>query len=461
MARMTVQASKWSPTLSVSTTASTGVVNTGIPASAITASVSASSGTTTAAITYMVYGPSASAPGACTTTPGGLWAQVGTITPNGNGSYNPNVGYTPASTGTYWYYAAYPGDTTNNAATSTCSAAMAKTVVSTPPDTFGFSAIGSQTAGTPFTIGTITAQLYGGGTDTTYSGVKTLTFTGPSTSPKGNVPTYPATVTFVNGIASNVSITLYTAQTTTLTATQGLITGASNSFTVAAGATAGFTIDAVGTQTAGTAFGVTVHSADAYGNSTSDNGVKSLSWTTSPGNSPNGTAPTLNAGTATSVNFVNGMGIPTGLVLVNASGSSTLTVTQVATAKTGTSASFTVNAAAASKIAFINCTLPSVANTTCAGPPFSTGNNGTLQANIAVKDTYGNVAVAASALSITLTSSSTPNYTVAPSPVTIAVGGSQTNQLTVTPAQNNAALTTITAHVTGGGWTDVTVTVQK
>src|SRR4029077_10005705 len=47
MARMTVQASKWSPTLSVSTTASTGVVNTGIPASAITASVSASSGTTT------------------------------------------------------------------------------------------------------------------------------------------------------------------------------------------------------------------------------------------------------------------------------------------------------------------------------------------------------------------------------------------------------------------------------
>ena len=45
--------------------------------------------------------------------------------------------------------------------------------------------------------------------------------------------------------------------------------------------------------------------------------------------------------------------------------------------------------------------------------------------------------------------------------MTIAVGGSQTNQLTVTPAQNNAALTTITAHVTGGGWTDVTVTVQK
>ena len=44
MARMTVQASKWSPTLSVSTTASTGIVNTAIPASSITATVASSSG---------------------------------------------------------------------------------------------------------------------------------------------------------------------------------------------------------------------------------------------------------------------------------------------------------------------------------------------------------------------------------------------------------------------------------
>ena len=142
----------------------------------------------------MVYGPSASAPAACTTTVGGLWKQVGTITPNGNGSYNPNVGFTPTSTGTYWYYANLPADTTNNAASSLCnSGSMAKTVVSTPPDTFGISAIGaSQNAGSAFTIGTITAQLYSGGTDTTYTGVKTLTFSGPGTSSKGNAPTYPA-----------------------------------------------------------------------------------------------------------------------------------------------------------------------------------------------------------------------------------------------------------------------------
>jgi type II secretory pathway pseudopilin PulG len=464
MARMTVQASKWSPALSVSTSASTGVVNTAIPASAITGSVSSSSGTTTAAITFMVYGPSASAPGACTTTPGGLWAQVGTITPNGNGSYSPNVGFTPGSVGTYWYYANYPGDTTNNAASSTCSAAMAKTVVSTPPDTFGISAIGaSQNAGSAITVATITAQLYGGGTDTTYTGVKTLTFTGPGTSPKGNAPTYPATVTFTNGVATNVSFTTYNVETTTLTATQGLITGTSNSFTVNGGVTAGFTIDPVGTQTVNTAFGVTVRTVDAYGNPstyTAGPPPHAIVWT-GPANAPNGQAP-LYPGTATSLTFNNvggqGVAVATGIKLYKAA-STTLTATEGA--KTGTSASFTVNAASPTSIAFINCTLPSAANTTCAGSPLSTGNNGTLQANIALKDAYGNIATAASAVSINLTSSSTTDYTVAPTPVTIGVGGSQSNQLTVTPAQNNPATTTITAHATSGGFADVTIQVQK
>jgi hypothetical protein len=462
MARMTVQASKWSPTLSVSTTASTGIINTPVPASAITASVSASSGTTTAPITYMVYGPSASAPGSCTTTPGGLWAQVGTITPNGNGSYNPNTGFTPTSVGTYWYYANYPGDTTNNAASSLCNSSMAKTVVSSPPDTFGFSAVGAtQTAGTPFTVGTITAQLYGGGTDTTYTGVKTLVFTGPSVSPKGNAPVYPATVTFVNGIATNVPITLYTAETTTLTATQGLITGSSNNFTVNGGATSGFSIDPIGTQVVNTAFGVTVRTVDTYGNaSTYTAGPHTIVWT-GPANAPNGTAPVY-PGTATSLTFNNvggqGMAIATGIKLYKAA-STTLTATEGA--KTGTSASFTVNAGSPSSMAFINCTLPSAANTTCAGSPLGTGNNGTLQANVALKDTYGNIAYATSALTINLTSSSTTNYTVAPSSVTISVGGSQSNQLTVTPAKNNPATTTITAHATSGGFADITIQVQK
>jgi type II secretory pathway pseudopilin PulG len=463
MAWRTVQASKWSPSLSVSTTASAGVKGVAIPGSTLTAALSSSSGTTTGAITYMVYGPSASAPATCTTTAGGLWQQIGTVTPNGDGSYNPTAGFTPPSVGTYWYYAAFAADATNNGATSACGSSMPSTVVTVPPDTFGISAIGaSQTAGTAFTIGTITAQLYSGGTDTSYTGSKTLTFTGPSTSPNGNAPTYPATVTFTNGVASNVSITLYSAQTTSLTATQGLVTGTSNSFTVASLGPAGFSIDTVGTQTAGTAFGVTVRVVDAYGNPTAYSGTKTIAWTL-PLNSPNGTPPSYQS-TSTALTFANvsgqGVAVATGISLYNASSSTQLKAT--AGTMNGTSANFVVNAGAASSMAFINCTLPTSANTTCSGQPISTGNSATLQANVALKDNWGNIAVAPSAVSITLSSGDTSKYTVSPASVTISAGGSQSNQLTITPVASNPPTTTIKAHLTSGqGWADASIQVKK
>jgi hypothetical protein len=342
--------------------------------------------------------------------------------------------------------------------------------VTVPPDIFGISAIGaSQTAGTQFTVGTITAQLYSGGTDTSYTGTKTLTFSGPGTSSKGNAPTYPASVTFTNGIATNINITLYKAETTTLTATQGAITGTSNSFTIAGKSASGFSIDTVATQTAGTAFGVTLRAVDSYGNGASYAKSVTMSWTATPANSPNGDVP-LFPSTATSLTFANvsgqGVAVATGINLYGATSTKSLKATVTAPASdvgfTGTSANFVVNAASASIIAFINCTQPTSANTTCTGSPLSTGNNGTLQANVALKDQYGNVAVAPGAVSITLTSSSTTDYTVSPSPVTINPGGSQTNRFTVTPATNNPATTRITAHVTlGGSWSDITIQVTK
>lgn len=91
----------------------------------------------------------------------------------------------------------------------------------------------SPTAGTSFTE-TITAELPGGGTDTSYTGAQTVTFTGPAASPSGVSPSYPASVTFASGVGT-ASITLYDAQTTTLTATQGVVTGTSASFTVSVG----------------------------------------------------------------------------------------------------------------------------------------------------------------------------------------------------------------------------------
>jgi hypothetical protein len=127
--------------------------------------------------------------------------------------------------------------------------------------------------------------------------------------------------------------------------------------------------------------------------------------------------------------------------------------------KNGTAANVTVTAGAPNTIGFINCTQPTSANTTCSGSPLSTKMNGTLQANIAVVDSYGNTAVATSAMTIGLTSSNTSSYTVLPSSVTINAGGGQSNQLTVTPG--NANLATITAHVSGGGFADASVQVQK
>jgi type II secretory pathway pseudopilin PulG len=463
--RMVVQATKWSPSLSVSTTASTGYTNTAVPASSITAAVSASSGTTTAPITYMVYGPSATAPATCTTTAGGLWSQVGTLTPNGNGLYSPNTGWTPTAIGTYWYYARYPGDLTNNGANSLCnSSSMAQTVVTVPPDKFGFSAIGaSQTAGTPFTIGTITAQLYSGGTDTSYSGVKTLVFSGPGASAKGNVPTYPASVTFTNGVATNVSITLFKAETTTLTATQGAITGSSGSFTVGGLSAVGFSLDPPGAQQVNNAFPVTIRTVDTYGNpATYTPGSHSIMWT-GASNAPDGTPPNFPPGTAQTVTFNNiggqGVAIATGIVLYKAT---TTALTAKEGSLTGTSGSFVVSGASPASMVFINCTQPTSANTTCAGSPLATGNNGTLQANVALKDNYGNITAATGPVSITLTSNNPGEYSVTPTPVSIGSGGSQTNQFTVSPVHSNPATSTITAHVaSGGSWSDISIDVKK
>jgi hypothetical protein len=84
-----------------------------------------------------------------------------------------------------------------------------------------------QNAGTPFNV-TLTAVFDDGTTvDTTYSGSRGITFSGPSGS-----PVYPASVTFNSGVGI-ASIVLNKAEDTTLTATDSLLTGiASSTFSV-------------------------------------------------------------------------------------------------------------------------------------------------------------------------------------------------------------------------------------
>ncbi len=204
---------------------------------------------------------------------------------------------------------------------------------------------GTQTAGTAFSVAITAIDTYGN-TTTGYAGSKSVTFTGPASSPNGHAPTYPATVTFTSGTASP-SITLFDAQSTTLTATQGAIAGTSTSFTVnSTGTTTAFTVANPGTQTAGTAFTVTITAIDTYGNTTTGYaGTKSVTFT-GPANSPNSTAPTY-PGTVT---FTSGVGTPS-VTLVDAQ-STTLTATQGTIA--GTSTSFTVQAGPAASIAIVS-----------------------------------------------------------------------------------------------------------
>jgi type II secretory pathway pseudopilin PulG len=463
MASTTVQTSKWSPALSL-TSSSSAVVNTAVPGSSITATVASSSGYTPNTITLMAYGPTNTPPSSCTTTPSGLWKSAGSIAPNGNGSYSPSATFTPSATGRYWWYAAYPADTTNNAAASLCngSSSIAHIDVTAPPDTFSVVPLSgySQTAGAQFNV-TITAMLPGSPSiDTGYTGAKTLSYSGPTTSPNGTAPSYTTSVTFTNGVAT-VPVTLFTAESAALTVTQGQVTGASTPITVSGTSTAGFSIASVGAQTAGTAFGITLTAVDAYGNASSYSGSHTIKFT-GPGSAPGGQAPDYNGSpTSETLTFTSGIANPAGIKLYKAA-STTLTATdQGNTTIKGSSQPFTVKGATPQTMTFVNCSKPSSTNTGCTGQPISVGNgNGkTMTANVGLLDLYGNAASATGAVTIDLSSSNTSKVTVT-SQVNVPQGSTQSTQLTITTS--NAPTTTITAHASAGGsFADVTLSVQS
>lgn len=83
----------------------------------------------------------------------------------------------------------------------------------------------AQTAGTPFDLTGITATDQFLNVVPSYSGSKSIVFSGPTGS-----PTYPPTVSFTNGISdAAVTITLSNVESTTLTATDGPVSGPASS----------------------------------------------------------------------------------------------------------------------------------------------------------------------------------------------------------------------------------------
>jgi hypothetical protein len=151
---------------------------------------------------------------------------------------------------------------------------------------FLINSVSPQGAGGAFNV-TLTASNDGSTADATYSGPKTVTFNGPANAPNGQAPSYPATVNFTNGVGT-ATITLFDAQTVTLSATDGPHTGtvpvtvspASIPLTFSACPPANTTAKATNSETIARA------TADAYGNTDpnrSSNLTVSLSATVASG----------------------------------------------------------------------------------------------------------------------------------------------------------------------------------
>jgi hypothetical protein len=259
----------------------------------------------------------------------------------------------------------------------------------------------SAAAGSPLTVQSIQAKV-GATVDSTYTGSKTLTWSGLAPSPSGQAPTYPSSsVTFAGGMASpGTTVTARAAGSNTLTATDSGATAVTGSvtFTVLAAAAENlaFTPATPGPGTPGSPIPeVAVAVRDAFGNLVSSQNTGSITMTIKPG-SPQAS---FTSGTTTVIP-VNGVAAFTNLV-VNAAGTYTLTAAPSAISGVTTavdSGSFSVTSSTATKFAFTSVA-PS-------GPASSEATLGPI--TVQQQDSFGNAVIAGpGGTGINLASSST------------------------------------------------------
>jgi hypothetical protein len=228
-------------------------------------------------------------------------------------------------------------------------------------------AIGNQVAGVPFPI-KITAQDADSNTATTFGGTVALTTTN-STFSGGTVTT---TAPFIKGVLASQSVALVLAGSNvsiTATNTSGSESGTNTpGFTVTAGALNHFAVEAaaggaIANQVAGTPFAIKITAQDASSNTlTSFTGTAAVSTTNSA----------FATGTpTTTANFVSGTITIPNLTLTKAANTVSIAArNSAATGETGTSATFTVAAAAASQLQLL---LPGE----LAAPATASGKTGT------------------------------------------------------------------------------------
>jgi hypothetical protein len=226
----------------------------------------------------------------------GDWSNSGTLAPAVAITSVSSLVFNPTIAPTSGKIAFTNGSLSATTDTITVSVGTAQHFVVTAPT--------SATAGQSFAV-TITAEDSDGNIVTSYTGAKTLAYSGPGSSTSGTAPTYQASVTFSNGVATAIPVTLVKSETVKLTATQGSISGISGDIIVGAAASNSFSVNIPTSTTAGTAITASLTAYDAFGNvDTNYSGSHSLTFE-NPANSPNGTTPiypadvTFSAGLAT------------------------------------------------------------------------------------------------------------------------------------------------------------------
>jgi hypothetical protein len=201
----------------------------------------------------------------------GSWTTIGSTMSLSSSSASTT--YTPTTAGSYQFRGIYSGDTNYSGATGSAVSVM---VNFPPPDHFEFSSIGTQTAGTSFNI-TITAEDASNNLIANYIGVNALNVSTGTVSPT-------LTGLFNNGVWVGSVMVTGAGSGVTLFTTGSNVSGASNIFTVNAGALNNFTLDPISSpQTVGSAFSITVTAKDVYGNTiTSYVGSPSLTYSAGP-----------------------------------------------------------------------------------------------------------------------------------------------------------------------------------
>lgn len=341
---------------------------------------------------------------------------------------------------------------------------------------------------------TVTAQDTYGNTIPSYTGAHNLTFSGASASPSGETPTVTnsagaatafgsaTSINFTAGVASvsgsnNGSMKLYKSGSTSLKVSDGTFTSAASVVAVAAATASQLSLAAASTTPAAAASdSLTTTALDPYGNTaTGYAGAHNLTFS-GVSASPNGTVSTVvsSAGTAipfgsaTAIEFTAGVAkvasAKNGVMKLYDARAATVSVSD-GTISDPDGLAITVSPTTAAKFAITQLTasagsVGSPCLFTC--PVTGLGNSGTIKANVAVTDTYGNtVSTLGSGHAAKVTST---GGTIVGTPLAIPATGAaeSATQFTYTSKASGAFTDTITVAASEGtAYTAATVTASK